>query len=103
MPPETAMRSKFWPSALASGMIAVALSAGPVHADAVSDIYQRLQADPRNVALNLEYARAAESAGKLKWALPAYERALSVDPGNREARQGLERIRSKLRADAEKP
>jgi cytochrome c-type biogenesis protein CcmH/NrfG len=99
MPPETATRSKFWPRAFASGIIAVTLGAAPVRADAVSDIYERLQADPRNVALNLEYARAAEGTGKLKWALPAFERALSADPGNQEARQGLERVRAKLRAE----
>jgi predicted TPR repeat methyltransferase len=76
------------------------LCGGPAHGDAIADIYQRLENDPRNVALNLEYARAAERAGKLKWALPAYERALSADPGNREARAALDRIVSKLRAEA---
>ena len=107
MTQETATRSKFWPKALAWGLGiamlgAAMLGAATVRADAVSDIYQRLEADPHNVALNLEYARAAERAGKLKWALPAYERALSVEPGNREARQGLDRVMGKLRAEAEK-
>jgi Tfp pilus assembly protein PilF len=83
-------------------LVAAMLGATTAYADAVSDIYQRLEADPHNVALNLEYARAAERAGKLKWALPAYERALSADPGNQAARQGLERIKGKLRAEAEK-
>lgn len=72
-------------------------------ADRIADIYQRLQNDPRNVMLNLEYAAAAEKAGKLKWALPAYERALSADPGNQEAKSGIDRITKKLQAEAERP
>jgi cytochrome c-type biogenesis protein CcmH/NrfG len=72
-------------------------------ADEIADIYQHLEKDPRNVALNLQYAAAAEKAGKLKWALPAYERALSADPGNREAKSGIARITEKLRAEADRP
>jgi hypothetical protein len=72
-------------------------------ADEVADIYRRLEAEPRNVTLNLQYAAAAERAGKLKWALPAYERALSADPGNQEAKSGIERIRKKLQDEAEHP
>jgi Tfp pilus assembly protein PilF len=79
------------------------LAAGPLRADTVADIYRRLEHDPRNVALNLEYAAAAEKAGKLKWALPAYERALSADPGTREAQAGIDRIAKKLRAEADRP
>lgn len=75
----------------------------PSRADAIADIYRRLENDPRNVALNLEYAAAAERAGKLKWALPAYERALSADPGNRQAQSGLDRITKKLQAEADRP
>jgi cytochrome c-type biogenesis protein CcmH/NrfG len=76
---------------------------GPALGDEVADIYQRLERDPRNVALNLQYAAAAEKAGKLKWALPAYERALSADPGNRDAQSGIARITHKLRAEADRP
>jgi hypothetical protein len=85
----------------ASGLI-VWLPAG-ARADQVADVYRRLEADPRNVALNLQYAAAAEKEGKLKWALPAYERALAADPGNREAQSGIDRIRKKLQAEADRP
>jgi Tfp pilus assembly protein PilF len=81
----------------------LALSSAGARADEIADIYRRLQSDPRNVALNLQYAAAAEKEGKLKWALPAYERALSADPGNRDAQSGIDRIRKKLQAEAERP
>ena len=98
-------RSRLWPTF--APMLAVCgllclLSAG-ARADEIADIYRRLQNAPRNVTLNLQYAAAAEKAGKLKWALPAYERALSADPGNREAQSGLDRIRKRLQAEAERP
>jgi hypothetical protein len=72
-----------------------------LRADTLSDIYQKLEQQPGNVSLNLQYAAEAERVGKLKWALPAYERALAADPGNNDALLGLERIRTKLRAEAE--
>ena len=102
---KSANRSRLWP--IFAPMLAVCgllclLSAG-ARADEIADIYRRLQNDPRNVTLNLQYAAAAEKAGKLKWALPAYERALSADPGNREAQSGLDRIRKRLQAEAERP
>ncbi len=73
---------------------------GGLRAEAVADAYQRLQRQPQSVALNLQYAAEAEKVGKLKWALPAYERALSAEPGNKQALRGIDRIRSKLRAEA---
>ena len=100
---KSVMRSEFWRRFIIPGIVFGLLAAGPVRADEVADIYQRLQNDPRNAALNLQYAAAAEKAGKLKWALPAYERALSADPGNREAKWGIERITNKLRAEADHP
>lgn len=99
---ESTTRSKFWWRPFISGAIIAALYAGAVQADELSDIYQQLQAAPQSLALNLQYARAAEKAGKLKWALPAYERALSADHGNAEALQGIERVTDRLRAEAEK-
>src|SRR4051812_31108404 len=105
MASESVKRSRFW--AIFAPVLAVcgllALPCASARADAVADIYQRLQNDPRNVTLNLQYAAAAEKAGKLKWALPAYERALSADPGNREAQSGLDRITARLRAEADRP
>jgi predicted TPR repeat methyltransferase len=97
---ESANGSKFWRHPAAWGLALTLLCAGPVHADEVADIYQRLQSSPQSIPLNLQYARAAEKAGKLKWALPAYERALSADPRNQEARTGVDRITNKLRAEA---
>ncbi|MDB5397767.1 MAG: hypothetical protein JWM91_5273 [Rhodospirillales bacterium] len=73
---------------------------GTLQADALSDIYQRLQQQPQSLVLNLQYAEEAEKIGKLKWALPAYERALATEPGNKEALRGIDRIRAKLRAEA---
>jgi len=84
-------------------MALMVVCGGAVRADEIADIYQRLQNDPRNVALNLQYAQAAEKAGKLKWALPAYERALSADPDNRRAQSGITRVTNKLRAEAGRP
>ena len=49
-------------------------------------------ADPDNVALQLAYARAAESAGKYEAAFPVYERVLALDPNNREAKTNAKLI-----------
>ena len=75
------------------------IHAGLVHADGLSDIYRQLQEQPQNVALNLRYASEAEKVGKLKWALPAYERVLVADPGNKDALAGIDRIRTRLRTE----
>jgi predicted TPR repeat methyltransferase len=74
-----------------------------LNADALSDTYQKLELRPHDVGLNLLYARQAEKAGKVKWALPAYERVLAADPGNKIAIRNLARIREKLQAEAEPP
>jgi hypothetical protein len=99
-PAACASRSGLWMRHMLGAIVLAALCAVPVRADEVADIFQKLQNDPQNAALNLQYARAAEKAGKLKWALPAYERALSADPGNPEAKAGIDRITNKLRAEA---
>ena len=101
MASESVDRSRFWPIFAVCGLAGLLCTGA--WADEVADIYQRLQNDPRNVSLNLQYAAAAERAGKLKWALPAYERALSAAPGNPEAQSGIDRIRKKLQAEAERP
>lgn len=101
MTSESVDRSRFWLIFAVCGL--VGLMCAGARADEIADIYQRLQNDPHNVALNLQYAAAAEKAGKLKWALPAYERALSDSPDNREAQSGIARIRKKLQAEAERP
>lgn len=59
-------------------------------------LFQRILADPTNVEANLAYARLAEQKGERRKALSTYERILINDPGNAEARQGLDRIRRSL-------
>jgi hypothetical protein len=71
-------------------------------ADEISDMFQKLQQNPSDLTLNLRYAAAAEKGGKLKWALPAYERALMADPRNVEARAGVDRVTREIRAEAAK-
>jgi hypothetical protein len=100
IPSKSVNGSNFWLHCAVWAMALMVVCGGPVRADEIADIYQRLQNDPRNVTLNLQYAQAAEKAGKLKWALPAYERALSADPGNRQAQSGIDRVTNKLRAEA---
>ncbi len=63
------------------------------HLDA---LYSQVLRRPSDTALNLEFARAAEQAGVLRWALSAYERVVVNDPGNVEAQTGLQRVRRKL-------
>ncbi len=88
-------------------LILLSLTVFPVasraHADEVADSYKSLQEHPESVRLNLRYAELAEQAGKLKWALPAYERALAADPENSIARAGIDRIKARLREEAEAP
>lgn len=68
----------------------------PSAADEIDATYAALMNDVQNTSLNLRYAHLAEAQGKLKWALPAYERALRNDPGNADARAGLARVRAAL-------
>jgi hypothetical protein len=103
IPAKSVNGSNFWLRGAVWALTLMVLCGGPVRADEIADIYQRLQNDPRNVTLNLQYAQAAEKAGKLKWALPAYERALSADPGNRQAQSGIDRVTNRLRAEAGRP
>ena len=82
------------------GRVALALAvfgAGPALADAPADemgaLFRQILADPTDTDANLAYARAAERRGEKRKALATYERVLLNDPGNREARDGLSRIR----------
>jgi predicted TPR repeat methyltransferase len=97
---EKIARSKLWQRSAVLALTLVLPCPRSVSADEVADIYKRLENSPQSVALNLQYAEAAEKAGKLKWALPAYERALAADPGNRDALSGIDRITNRLRAEA---
>ena len=67
-----------------------------VHSPELDALYAQILKHPQDSALNLRFARAAEQAGVLRWALSAYERVTINDPGNAEAQAGLQRIRRKL-------
>ena len=62
-------------------------------------LYVEVLQHPGNSDLNLRFAREAEAAGVLRWALSAYERVTINDPGNAEAQAGLQRVRRKLQPD----
>ena len=62
-------------------------------------LYSQVLKHPADSGLNLRFARAAEAAGVLRWALSAYERVAVNDPGNAEAQAGLQRVRRKLQPD----
>lgn len=55
-------------------------------------LFREILANPTDVAANLRYARAVEAEGDGRKAMMAYERVLSIEPANREARLGLRRL-----------
>lgn len=65
-------------------------------ADELDTLYSRVVERPSDSELNLRFAQLAENAGKLRWALSAYERVTLNDPGNVAAQEGMQRIRRKL-------
>jgi hypothetical protein len=65
-------------------------------ADSLDALHREILRNPRNVELNLRFARLAEETGHLRWALAAYERLVMNDPGNVEAQWGLQRVRRAL-------
>jgi hypothetical protein len=75
-------------------IVAVLVACGLSFARAgdLNSLHAQILRDPTNVELNLQYARIAEASGVLRWALAAYERILLADPGNQEARRGMQRI-----------
>ncbi|MDF2994919.1 MAG: hypothetical protein K0R27_556 [Xanthobacteraceae bacterium] len=96
-PGETGMerqRNKSFPTRRTLCLCALALVASvSARADELSDLSTRIMANPANIATSLEYAKLAETNGKPRWALAAYERVLMLDPTNTEAWQGLSRVR----------
>lgn len=88
---------------IAFALLLLAMAPGAVRAEPdaaqaaeLARLNRLILRDPTNIQLNLRYARAAEAAGELKWALAAYERMVVNDPTNEEARDGLLRVRRKL-------
>lgn len=79
---------------------AAAANFSPARASTQLDrLYAEVLKRPQDSELNLRFARAAEAAGILRWALSAYERVTINDPGNAEAQAGLQRIRRRLQPD----
>jgi len=77
-------------------ILATALLGGaavPAAADEMSAIYAKILANPTDPAANLQYAQLAEAQGDYKRALATYERMLLNDPTNRQALEGLQRVR----------
>ena len=75
-------------------------NASPARASNQLDaLYSQVLKHPNDSQINLNFARAAEAAGVLRWALSAYERVTINDPGNAEAQTGLQRVRRKLQPD----
>jgi hypothetical protein len=82
------------------GYVIAALLAAVCAANAATDdlsvLYSQVLQRPVDSETNLRYARAAEAAGKLRWAYAAYERVALNDPANLEAQQGLVRVARRL-------
>ena len=82
------------------GYVIAALLAAVCAANAATDelsaLYTQVLQRPADSETNLRYARAAEAAGKLRWAYAAYERVAINDPSNREAQDGLLRVARRL-------
>ena len=100
MDKNTSLRRALFFSGAASLAVLTAAPLGAAKADQLTDTYQALQKNPLSVPLNLKYGALAERAGKLKWALPAYERALAAEPSNKAASDAIDRIRAELRREA---
>ncbi len=73
-----------------------AVCAAKAATDDLSVLYAQVMQRPVDSETNLRYARAAEAAGKLRWAYAAYERVALNDPSNREAQDGLLRVARRL-------
>src|SRR5437763_13074835 len=82
--------------ASASAADAIEPVSGPGASAELARVYAQILRDPTNSQLNLEYAMLAETSGRLRWALAAYERVLVNDPGNLDAQAGLQRVRRRL-------
>jgi hypothetical protein len=79
--------------------VAAALAASPAVAQDDAEyrrVFDQILQDPANAALNLRYAQLAIKRGELSRAQAAYERILERDPNNREAQEGLRRVRRQL-------
>jgi hypothetical protein len=78
---------------LGTALVALVCGAGTASADALSDAYAAVLANPTSAEANLAYAAVAEQAGEYERALAAYERVLINNPDNAAALAGLQRVR----------
>lgn len=89
--------------AVAAYLLAVAvIVTGPsaqVEAGEIDTLHSQILRHPDNPGLNLRFAQLAETTGKLRWALAAYERVLLNTPDNTDALKGLLRVRRALQPD----
>jgi hypothetical protein len=81
---------------LLAGAFILPAMGGHAAADELDTLYSHVMQRPSDSELNLKFAQLAEDAGKLRWALSAYERVNLNDPNNTAAQEGLQRIRRKL-------
>jgi hypothetical protein len=98
------MRPLVWykkvPSLVTSVLLLASFIYSPARASNQLDaLYSQIMLHPQDTQLNLDFARAAEAAGVLRWALSAYERVTVNDPGNAEGQAGLQRVRRKMQPD----
>jgi hypothetical protein len=82
--------------ALAAALVVALAPPAAAAPDELNAAFQQVLRKPTDVQANLRYARAAEAAGKTRWALAAYESVLANDPNNEEAQRGLQRTRRAL-------
>ena len=76
------------PNGVGGGTPAAAAAGGP-HAPVqrmLADLRERLQRDPRDLAALVDLANLYFDAAKYDRAIPYYERALALDPGNPDTR-----------------
>lgn len=64
--------------------------------DELARLNRLILENPTDIAVNLQYAHAAEAIGDYPRALAAYERVLFVDPGNLEAVRGQSRASARM-------
>jgi len=92
-------KASAWRQAMLIAASITALSATGAFAQQagdLTDLGNRVLENPQDADLNLQYAAAAEAAGKPRLALTAYERILINDPTNEAARRGYERLRREI-------
>lgn len=76
----------------ALAILVLAVIGGGACAEDARALFEAVLAAPTDIDANLRYARAVERRGDGRQALMAFERVLSVDPANSEARAGIARL-----------